>query len=254
MELTREWREENKDSHADDWLRKIADLKNKSIKDNVLPKTKKPSPVTKDDIPYQLPNGWGWARLDDFVFTSIDCPHSTPKYKDYGRKFVRTSDFLPGKLVIGNIRYVTQEEFEQRNQRLIPLPNDILYSRKGGILGVACMIPENEYICLGQRMMIFRTESKIASSYLMHTLNSPLIVDKVKEFISGSASPHLNVGDIRNFLLPIPPEKECRVLLILLEQRFDTIERLDSELNSMLIKAKQDKQAILFAAFSGKLH
>ena len=80
------------------------------------------------------------------------------------------------------------------------------------------------------------------------------LVDKVKEFISGSASPHLNVGDIRNFLLPIPPEKECRVLLILLEQRFDTIERLDSELNSMLIKAKQDKQAILFAAFSGKLH
>ncbi len=143
--------------------------------------------------------------------------------------------------------------FDERNKRLVPQPDDVLYSREGGILGVACMIPEGEEVCLGQRMMIFRSESKLASLYLLHNLNSPLILNRMKSLIGGSASPHLNVGEIRNFLLPIPPKKECEALLSALEERLSSIERLEHEINGQLIKTEKNKQSVLSSAFTGNL-
>ncbi len=252
-ELTKEWREANSRNHADDWLEHIAGLRVRLIADGVIAKPKKTAVVDENDLPYEIPESWKWTRLDDFVLTSVDCPHSTPKYKEQGKKCVRTADFLPGRLVMDSVRCVTPEAFDERNKRLIPQSDDILYSREGGILGIACMIPEDEEVCLGQRMMIFRTESKLASIYLMHNLNSPLIVHRVKSLTGGSASPHLNVGEIRNFLLPIPSKQECGVLLSVLDEKLSSIERLEHEIDLQLLKAEKYKQSALASAFSGCL-
>ncbi len=254
-ELTKEWREENaRSGHAIDWLEHISGLRESLVAERTIGKPKKTAAIDESDLPYQIPKSWKWLRLDDFVLTSVDCPHSTPKYKVQGKKCVRTADFLPGKLVMGNVRYVTPESFDERNKRLVPQPDDVLYSREGGILGIACMIPEGEEVCLGQRMMIFRTESKLASTYLMHNLNSPLIVHRVKSLTGGSASPHLNVGEIRNFLLPIPPKRECEVLLSALDEKLSSIERLEHGMDLQLVKAEKNKQSALASAFSGELH
>lgn len=252
-ELTKEWREANSRSLAFDWLEQIAELRESLVAEGFIAKPKKTTVINENDLPYQIPRSWEWVRLDDFVLTSVDCPHSTAKYKEQGKKCVRTADFLPGRLVMDNVRCVTPEAFDERNKRLVPKPGDVLYSREGGILGIACMIPEGEELCLGQRMMIFRTESKIASTYLMHNLNSPLIVHRVKSLTGGSASPHLNVGEIRNFLLPIPPKQECEALLSALDEKLSSIERLENEIDSQLVKAEKNKQPVLAAAFGGKL-
>ena len=252
-ELTKEWREANKGNNSSDWLKRINLIRQDLIEKKEITKPKKTTAIVEDEVPYQIPETWEWARLDYFVLTSVDCPHSTAKYKEQGKKCVRTSDFLPGKLVLDKVRYVTEVEFVERNKRLTPKPHDVLYSREGGILGIACMIPEGEEVCLGQRMMIFRSESKLASSYLMHNLNSPLIVNRVKSLIGGSASPHLNVGEIRNFMLPIPPKEECEVLLSFLDERLSSIERLEYEMDLQLVKTDKNKQSILASAFSGSL-
>jgi type I restriction enzyme S subunit len=93
----------------------------------------------------------------------------------------------------------------------------------------------------------------MASTYLMHNLNSPLIVNRVKSLTGGSASPHLNVGEIRNFLLPIPSKDECKVLLSMLDEKLASIERLEQEIDLQLVKAENNKQSILASAFSGQL-
>ncbi len=252
-ELTKEWREQNEEARSVEWLERIAVIRSGIIKKKIIPKSKQTAEIKREDIEYKLPKGWKWCRLDDFVLASVDCPHSTPKYKNEGKKCVRTADFLPGKLVADNIRYVTEESFDERNKRLVPKPFDVLYSREGGILGVACMIPDGEEMCLGQRMVIFRAESKEASIYLMHCLNSPLIVNKIKGLIGGSAAPHLNVGEIRNFLLPIPPQKEVKEILIRLDRKVEAIDRLESEMDIHLVKVEKNKQSILASAFSGRL-
>jgi len=58
---------------------------------------------------------------------------------------------------------VSDGTFAERIKRLVPQPGDILYSREGGILGIACMIPEAVELCMGQRMMLIRPYPALSS-------------------------------------------------------------------------------------------
>ena len=91
----------------------------------------------------------------------VDCPHSTPKWEKSGKLCLRTTNFKRGYLDLQSPNYVSEETFHDRNRRIIPQPGDVLYSREGSVLGIACTIPSNVYPCLGQRMMLLRSGEKL---------------------------------------------------------------------------------------------
>jgi type I restriction enzyme, S subunit len=175
-------------------------------------KYKEPEPVHDSNLP-ELPEGWAWATIDEINLHIVDCPHSTPQWTKEGKLCVRTTEFRPGKLDLTNARFVSLETFNERIQRLKPQPGDILYSREGGILGISCQVPADTELCLGQRMMLMRTGGHFLSRLLMHWLNSPRTLDRVKRLTSGSASPHLNVGEVKRFPVPVAPIEEQSKLL-----------------------------------------
>ena len=57
-------------------------------------------------------------------------------------------------------------------------------------------------------MMLLRTGQNLNNKFLMHYLNSPFLNSVITENIGGSASPHINVGDIKKFLIPVPDINE----------------------------------------------
>jgi type I restriction enzyme S subunit len=75
----------------------------------------------------------------------VDCPHSTPKWEKSGKLCLRTTNFKRGYLDLQSPNYVSEETFHDRNRRIIPQPGDVLYSREGSVLGIACTIPSNVY-------------------------------------------------------------------------------------------------------------
>lgn len=205
-----------------------------------------------DNLPV-IPDSWNWSRVGSICKKIVDCPHSTPKWTDVGKLCVRTKNFRPGFLDLSAVRYVSDETFIQRIERLRPQSGDVLYSREGGILGIACQIPTNVELCLGQRMMLFRTGDTYSSAFLMHWLNSPYILERVRELTSGSASPHLNVKDIKAFPAPLPPKAEQEEIVRRVESLFTLADQLEARYKKG--KAYVDKltQSILAKAFRGEL-
>ena len=127
-------------------------------------------PTNDDDL---LPGSWSRRSVLELCDLIVDCPHSTPKWVNEGFLCVRTSNFKPGVLDLTEIRYVSKETFDLRNRRLAPLGGDVLFSREGSILGIACTIPPSVELCMGQRMMLMRPTPRLCiSEYLMHALNS----------------------------------------------------------------------------------
>jgi type I restriction enzyme S subunit len=252
--LTEEWRKQHPDIEpASKLLEVISQTREELIKAKKITRPRAGQSFTDDDLPYQLPDGWVWGRLDTFVLTSVDCPHSTPKYTVRGVLCVRTADFRPGYLDLSKARFVSEEGYEKRVLRIMPQPGDVLYSREGGILGVACMVPNATRLCMAQRMILFRTDSIESSKYLMHVLNSNLVLGRVRALTGGSASPHLNVGEIRNFLLPIPPEEERNIILEQIENRLSVVNGIEKQIDTNLLRAERLRQSILSKAFSGQL-
>src|SRR5271166_810975 len=103
-----------------------------------------------------LPGGWQIAPLAQLSKNIVDCPHTTPKWTNDGEICIRTNQLRPRFLDLSEPRYVSQQAYFKRVERLEPRADDILYSREGAILGIACRVPKGIRLCLGQRLMLIR--------------------------------------------------------------------------------------------------
>lgn len=183
----------------------------------------------------------------------VDCPHSTPKWEKNGKLCLRTTNFKRGYLDLQSPNYVSEETFNDRNRRIIPQPGDVLYSREGSVLGIACTIPSNVYPCLGQRMMLLRSGEKLNNRYLMHYLNSPMVTNHVIATKGGTGSPHINVGDIKEFQIPIPSLEEQSNIVRQIEEQLSSCDNVDKTVDAILTQADAMRQSILKQAFEGTL-
>lgn len=196
---------------------------------------------------------WKNKLLNELCLDIVDCPHSTPKWTENGKICIRTTNFKAGILDLSEVRYVSVNTFIERTSRLTPMAGDILYSREGGILGIACQVPKNVELCMGQRMMLLRTKKAISSKYIMYTLNSPLITDAVIKKTGGTASPHINVGDVKKFIIPTPSIQEQEEIVRQVDMLFtlaDKIKQRYKNAKALLVNAEK---AIYAKAFRGEL-
>jgi type I restriction enzyme S subunit len=182
----------------------------------------------------------------------VDCPHSTPKWEKNGKLCLRTTNFKRGYLDLQSPNYVSEETFNDRNRRIIPQPGDVLYSREGSVLGIACTIPSNVYPCLGQQMMLLRSGEKLNNRYLMHYLNSPMVTNHVIATKGGTGSPHINVGDIKEFQIPIPSLEEQSNIVRQIEEQLSSCDNVEKTVDAILTQADAMRQSILKQAFEGK--
>jgi type I restriction enzyme S subunit len=197
---------------------------------------------------------WATSAVDSICEAVVDCPHSTPKWTESGEVCLRTTNFTVRALDVSEVRYVSRQTYEHRIARLRPREGDVVYSREGGILGIACVIPKGLRACLGQRMMLMRANPAVVrAEFLCHVLNSPAILAVVRDLTGGTASPHLNVGDIKQFSVPLPSIAEQDEIL----RRVDALVALADAIERRVVAAaaRADKltRSILAKAFGGEL-
>jgi type I restriction enzyme, S subunit len=227
-ELTEKWREEERE---------------------IIPAPQFSSPPS--EIPYNLPEGWNWVRVEDVCENIVDCPHSTPKYIDEGIPAIRTSDLGFAKLNTTNARRVSKEEYKERTKRLVPQNGDIIYSREGTI-GLAGMVTD-ENVCLAQRVMLFRPNKEIINNYyFLYAMSAPVIYNQAMKNVASTTSPHVNIRDIKNFAIPLAPIKEQEIIADLLN-KYLTLEEEFTKVGSTGEILDQLSQFILGKAFHGEL-
>ena len=151
---------------------------------------------------------WTTLPLEEACKTIVDCPHSTPSYttENTGFMCIRTSIVKKNKILWDDIEYIPEDEFIKRIQRKKPEIGDVVYTREGAILGIAAIIDRECNVALGQRSMLISPDAnKCLSEFLCVAMNCDSFLDNALKGIAGSASPHINVGDIKSFKMIMPP-------------------------------------------------
>ena len=168
---------------------------------------------------------WETKRLIDICRTIVDCPHSTPHYttKDTGYKCIRTSAVKKNKILWEKVECISKQEYEERIKRKRPEKGDVIYTREGAILGIAAVIDRDYNVALGQRSMLLSPDIyKCTPCFLSMAMNFDSFLGKALGGVSGSASPHINVGDIKALEIIAPP--------IEIQNQFSTfVERVDQQ-------------------------
>jgi type I restriction enzyme S subunit len=199
-------------------------------------------------------DGWPRRQLVTLCTDVVDCPHSTPKWTSEGEVCLRTTNFTRRGLDLADVRFVSGHTYRERVRRLEPKEGDIVYSREGGILGIACVIPPGIRACLGQRMMLMRTNrGEILPDFLCLVLNSPETISNVTDLTGGTAAPHLNVGDVKAFSIPVPTIGEQKETTRRVGVLFALADRVERRVTAARGRVERVTQAVLARAFQGEL-
>ena len=197
-----------------------------------------------------LPNGWQIAPLARMSEHIVDCPHTTPKWTDHGEICVRTNQLRPRSLDLSEPRFVSRETYLERIERLEPRADDILYSREGGILGIACRVPVGVRLCLGQRLMLIRAGLEIRADFLEIVLNAPFITDIAKVRTTGGAAPRVNMSTVRAYPIPLPPLAEQHRIVAKVDELMALCDRLEAGLATAADTRRRLLDALLAEALA----
>ncbi len=139
-------------------------------------------------------------------FRVIDCEHKTAPSQSEGVPLIRTPNIGNGRLIVDNVKYVSDETYTLWTRRAIPKQNDLIMAREAPVGNVA-IINQNQKVCLGQRTVLLRQISdELVPQYLNYLLNSSAMKSYLIMLSNGATVGHLNVGDIRKLELPNLPQ------------------------------------------------
>lgn len=207
----------------------------------------------------KLPNVEGnildWAihlTIESASLVIVDCLHDTPKFSGEGKYCIDTTCIQPFKINWDDARFVSEDVFKEWIVRHRPSDGDVLFSREGTI-GTAVRVPGNIDLCIGQRMMLFRFPKRILSEYAELFLNSPVFQSQVRPLITGTTSPHVNIGDLRKLTFTMPAYEEQKEIVRRVESLFALADRIEANYNKLQEKIDHLPQAILSKAFRGEL-
>ena len=171
--------------------------------------------------PVRNEKGWQTKALEGACNSIVDCPHSTPSYtsEETGYMCIRTSIVKKNRIMWEEIEYIPEEEYTQRIQRKKPEKGDVIYTREGAILGIAAVIDRDCNVALGQRSMLLSPDRAFCTpEFISVAMNFDSFLDNALKGMSGSASPHINVGDIKAFKMILPPIEQQEAFSDLVSQ------------------------------------
>ena len=230
------------DEPASALLQKIRTEKDRLIATGQIKRDKPLPPITDEEKPFELPVGWEWGRLEQLSIAIVDCPHSTPKFVERGRLCLDTNSFKQGVLLPHKLRFVDDSTFVERNARLAPQPGDLVFAREGSV-GESILIPNGVDACLGQRVMLFRFSTQVSKEFVRLAISSTSFLDALLAMHKGIGAKHVNVGDMRNAVIPLPPLPEQSRIVT----RITALRRLCADLRQRVAE-RQSVQACLAEA------
>lgn len=203
----------------------------------------------------EIPEHWKMVRLKFLLSHIIDCPHETPIYSADGDYLViRTADQDLGKLRAAEDMYRLDEgEYQNRIRRMPLEKDDIVYGREGERWGLACLVPESNIYCLGQRMLQFRCKKEsFLPRFAMWALNSKFVYLQGAVDTIGSTSPHVNISTIRNFLIPVPNIDEQQEIVEFVDKKMSQLDKEVEHREMLICKLNEYKKSLIHEVVTGK--
>ncbi len=224
------------DEPASELLKRIKAEKEQLIKDGKIKKEKPLPPIKDNEIPYELPKGWEWARLNNICKLEAGqkvCNVSLPLLNAKYLRHKLDKQICNDGILVNKDDYIILVDGENSGE--------IFQSCEDGIMGSTFKKLEISAYC--------------NIEYVLYILK--FFQDLFRGSKKGAAIPHLDKNLFKNIVVGLPPIQEQQRIVERLEQILPLVEEYGkneeklSELNKTL--PDKIKQSIVQHAIQGKL-
>jgi len=251
------------DEPASILLERIKQQKEQLIRDGKIKKEKPNTPISDDEIPFNLPNEWAWCRLGDLC--EIITKGSSPKWQGVGYTeqsadsvlFITSENVGTEKLIFRNQKYV-EKRFNEIQPRSILKRNDILTNIVGASIGRSCIYTLDNNDCnINQAVALVRLVDRDLCNFIVKYLNSNMAFELMMDKQVESARANISLTSLASFLVPLPPSEEQSRIVDKLDKLMvlcDSLETAEKELDVLESHFTEYlPKSILQAAVQGKL-
>ena len=243
------------DEPASVLLDRIRKEKAKLVKEGKLKKKDlEEKPISKEEIPFEIPESWEWVRINDLgeVITGGTPSKQHKEYYGDDYPFYKPGDLDKGIDVNGSVDGLSQKGYEASRKLKA---YSILVTCIGATIGKTGLISK-EGACNQQINAIIPVNS-LYSKYIYYTLCSPSLQSIIRKDAGQTTLPIMNKNNFSKLLFPLPPLAEQHRIVAKREELLPKVEeygkaqealdKLNAELPERL------KKSILQEAITGKL-
>jgi len=235
------------DEPASELLKAIEAEKQRLVKKGKI-KAQKPLPkISQEEIPYALPEGWKWVRMDDLCIgiTSGSTPPNNIFSDKEGIPFLKVYNIRNQKIDFQYKPQFINEEYHLKSKRSCLNPGDVIMNIVGPPLGKVAIIPNHfpEYNC-NQAIVFFRPVIKSLNEYLYLYLLSGKFLDKI-ELIGTAGQDNISVTKSRSILIPLAPLSEQLRIIKKTGFLMDLCDRLEKQIDAATSKRTELLKALM---------
>lgn len=228
-------------------LEEIKNEKMVLIKEKKIKKPKPLLPITKNDIPFEIPQNWSWCRLGELLF---DIKYGTAKSCDYNSnrnsKVLRIPNVSGESLNDDDLKFTDLGERER--EELALEENDILIIRSNGskeLVGKTALVT-SEFVGFAYAGYLVRlrfNNSKINARFLWRVTTASFFRNLIEKPLRTTVGiNNINTQEISNLLVPLPPKETQKLIADKVDELFQSLESLNKNIsegilnNEMLLK------------------
>ena len=182
------------------------------------------APISKDEIPFDIPENWVWCRLKD-IANYGECDNVEVKRIPETAWILELEDIEKdsGKI----LHFFSKSERQINGVRHQFEKGDVLYSKLRTYLNKV-LVASNDGYCTTEIMPIKTTF--ISNHYLCMVLRSRYFLDYTAMCGYGVKMPRLSTNDAKNGLIPLPPLAEQSRIVAKIEELFSTLDQMERNL------------------------
>jgi len=218
-----------------------------------------PSVEVRESEVGTVPTHWSVLRMTDIQASTKYAISAGP----FGSRLGRRDYVQSGVPVIRGVNLAPSGTFsseglvfvsENKADDLVSsnaFPGDVIVTQRG-TLGQVGLVPKESpyarFVLSQSQMKVTPARDRALPEYLYHALQTPNALKRLLESATKTGVPHINLGILRNFRVPIPPHREQDSIVTILhavdkkvrseEQRRDALDQLFKSLLHELMSGR----------------
>ncbi|EDZ1548546.1 restriction endonuclease subunit S [Salmonella enterica subsp. enterica serovar Luke] len=200
------------DEPASELLKRIEQEKAQLVKDGKIKKQKPLPPISDEEKPFELPDGWEWCKfglISEFI--NGDRGSNYPNKNEYvvhGIPWINTGHIEKnGTLSITDMNFITEKKFNELRSGKIQ-SGDLVYCLRGATFGKTAFVKPYESGAIASSLMIIRPFIREMGEHIYDYLISPFGRSQIFRFDNGSAQPNLSANSVMLYAFACPPLQE----------------------------------------------
>ena len=241
------------DEPASELLKRIEQEKAELVKEGKIKKQKPLPPVSDEEKPFELPEGWVWCRLAELVAIKGGKRVSNG-YKlltePTPHVYIRVADMKDGTIDLSDLKYI-DEEMHQKIKNYIITKDDIYMTIVGATIGKCGTVPALlDGMNLTENAARLIPSKLISKDYLYLCLRSDLCQEQFIDKTMQVGVQKMALNRLANTLIALPSTNES----LRIRDRVKEMNKLCSKLVCGIIESQQTKLHLVDALTDATLN